>query len=220
MTTETIVDPRKFSAGASGLSRRERRKLEVQNKICQAAISLFESQGTEPTTVEEICELADVARKTFYNYYPSKQDLIRVLCDMQLFSRTEELLQSVLDQGLGTAESLRLYLSQAQEDLAHYGAIDRLLIREAMLDASPNSRASQHFAQLVVGFTELVTRGQAKGDVKDDYSPAFYAEVILSTINGMLTAWMSHDGYPINQRLDDLTEFLINSICKKRKSKG
>lgn len=208
-----LKDPQETDNGQP-LTRRERRKLEVQNKICKAAVHLFETLGVEATTVEEICERADVARKTFYNYYPSKLELVRALCDAQLFSRTEALLKSVLDQKLSTAESLKSYLVQLEDDLSAYGKIDRILIREAMLDASADSRATQHFTQLMGLFIELMDRGQKLGDVKDEFTADLYAEIILSTINGMMTAWMAHEAYPIEQRLSSFTDYLIGSLCQ------
>ncbi|MGH1373622.1 MAG: TetR/AcrR family transcriptional regulator [Cellvibrionaceae bacterium] len=207
-----LQDPQETDSGQP-LTRRERRKLEVQNKICKAAVDLFETIGVEATTVEEICEQADVARKTFYNYYPSKLELVRALCDAQLFSRTEALLRSVLDQNLPASKTLKSYLKQLQEDLSTYGKIDRILIREAMLDASADSRATQHLAQLMGLFIELVERGQKLGDVKNDFTPDFYAQIILSTINGMMTAWMSHESFPIEERLSSLSDYLAGSVC-------
>tara|TARA_B100000446_G_scaffold50935_1_gene46926 strand:- start:217 stop:852 length:636 start_codon:yes stop_codon:yes gene_type:complete len=207
-----LRDPHEPENGQA-LTRRERRKLEVQNKICKAAVELFESIGVEDTTVEEICERADVARKTFYNYYPSKQELIRALCDTQLFSRTEAVLRDVVDRQLPTSKSIHAYLEQLQEDLSHYGKIDRILIREAMLDASPDSRATEHFTQLMGMFSELIARGQSAGDVKKDFTSDFYAEVILSVINGSMTAWMAHEAYPVNERLSSIADYLADSIC-------
>ena len=59
------------------LSRRERRKLEVRNRILEAAVDLFDERGFEATTVAEICERADVAHKTLFNHFVSKQHLLR-----------------------------------------------------------------------------------------------------------------------------------------------
>ena len=50
-------------------SRRERRKLEVRERIVEAAIALFDEQGFEATKVADICERADVANKTFFNHF-------------------------------------------------------------------------------------------------------------------------------------------------------
>ncbi len=63
----TAPQPR---ADHSDLSRRERRKLEVRNRILEASTTLFEAKGLEATTVVEICERADVAHKIFFNHFP------------------------------------------------------------------------------------------------------------------------------------------------------
>jgi len=55
------------------LSRRERKKEETKERICKAAFALFKRQGVEATTVDEICEKADVAKGTFFNYFPHKE---------------------------------------------------------------------------------------------------------------------------------------------------
>ena len=63
--------------GEPDLSRRERRKLEVRHRILESALDLFRGRGFADTKISEICERADVAHKTFFNHFPSKQDLVR-----------------------------------------------------------------------------------------------------------------------------------------------
>lgn len=55
------------------LSRRERKKEETKERIFKAAFALFKRQGVDATTVDEICEKADVAKGTFFNYFPHKE---------------------------------------------------------------------------------------------------------------------------------------------------
>ena len=59
------------------LSRTERRKMKTRESIREAAARLFRSKGVNDVTVGEICELADLATKTFFNHYSSKDDLVR-----------------------------------------------------------------------------------------------------------------------------------------------
>jgi AcrR family transcriptional regulator len=53
-------------------SRRERKKNATRDAIHDAALSLTEELGLAAVTVEAITERADVAPRTFFNYFPSK----------------------------------------------------------------------------------------------------------------------------------------------------
>jgi TetR/AcrR family transcriptional regulator, cholesterol catabolism regulator len=56
--------------------RRARQKLVRRDRITTAALGLFRARGFESTTVEEIAERADVAKGTFFNYFPTKQGVL------------------------------------------------------------------------------------------------------------------------------------------------
>jgi AcrR family transcriptional regulator len=58
------------------LGRRERKKLRTRALIQQEALRLFLDQGFEATTIEEIAEAADIAPSTFFNYFPTKEDVV------------------------------------------------------------------------------------------------------------------------------------------------
>ncbi|SHG21022.1 TetR/AcrR family transcriptional regulator [Streptoalloteichus hindustanus] len=57
-------------------SRRERKKRQVRQQLTEAAVRLFGEQGYERTTVAQIAAAADVATKTFFNHFPSKEDVL------------------------------------------------------------------------------------------------------------------------------------------------
>ncbi|MGD8736599.1 MAG: helix-turn-helix domain-containing protein [Anaerolineae bacterium] len=64
------------SANGTQLSRRERLKLEREQRILDAAAVVFAQNGYHQTTIREIAQRADVADGTIYNYFDSKFDLL------------------------------------------------------------------------------------------------------------------------------------------------
>jgi AcrR family transcriptional regulator len=55
---------------------RERKKIKLRRAIQAAALRLFETQGFEHTTVEQIAEAAETSTTTFYRYFPAKEDVV------------------------------------------------------------------------------------------------------------------------------------------------
>jgi AcrR family transcriptional regulator len=55
---------------------RERKKAKTRAAIQAEALRLFREQGYDATTVEQICEAAEVSESTFYRYFPNKPDVV------------------------------------------------------------------------------------------------------------------------------------------------
>ncbi|ASR35652.1 hypothetical protein BAY61_12330 [Prauserella marina] len=55
------------------LGRRERKKLATRAAVQEAAVRLAVRFGVENVTVEQIAAEADIALRTFFNYFPSKE---------------------------------------------------------------------------------------------------------------------------------------------------
>lgn len=55
---------------------RERKKRRTRRAIQQVALDLFERQGFDATTIEQIADAAEISPSTFFNYFPSKEDVV------------------------------------------------------------------------------------------------------------------------------------------------
>lgn len=58
------------------MSLRERKRERTRQALVDAALELFERNGYEATTVAEIAARAEVGTRTFFNYFPTKEDLL------------------------------------------------------------------------------------------------------------------------------------------------
>jgi AcrR family transcriptional regulator len=73
-----VTSPR-TAAAPSRTGLRERKKLAMRQKLGSAALRLAIERGLENVTVEDITAEADVAPRTFSNYFSSKQEAICAL---------------------------------------------------------------------------------------------------------------------------------------------
>ncbi|MDA8044078.1 MAG: TetR family transcriptional regulator [Actinomycetota bacterium] len=65
-----------MSITVDATSHRERKKRATRQAIHDAAFELVDRHGLSGTTVEAISERAGVAPRTFWSYYPSKEDAV------------------------------------------------------------------------------------------------------------------------------------------------
>ena len=79
------------------LGKREIQKQQVRERILDEALSLFSERGFEKTTVADIVGQCDIARGTFYNYFPYMNSLFDALIN-QLNQRIIEAIQHTRKQ--------------------------------------------------------------------------------------------------------------------------
>lgn len=55
---------------------RERKKQKTKASIQREALRLFKKRGYDETTIEDIAAAAEISPSTFFNYFPTKEDVV------------------------------------------------------------------------------------------------------------------------------------------------
>jgi len=170
---------------AAAVGRRERKKEETRHRIFEAALSLFNEKGFDATTIDDITERADVAKGTFFNYFPRKEAVV------------EYLAEEWMDQAEGTAGDasqpaaerlLRLYTG-ASKAYDEEPELARMVVHTAMSRfccPAPDG-AWQQFEALVM---RVIREGQAKGELRGDVDPSVLYGILGSCFVGSLVWWL------------------------------
>jgi AcrR family transcriptional regulator len=195
-------------------NRRERRSIELRERIFRAALDLFAKQGFAETTVEDITNAADVGKGTFFNYFPSKDHILLAFAEMQL----AKLRLAVEEARRATVPMPQFMRSLAalmtQEPVRNPDIIRVLLlaflsnsqVREAMLDLQ---------ARVLVFHTEMIQLGQGRGEIRADLPAAEIALVFRQTIFGTLLIWSLYGDSSLQARMDSAFEIIWSGLSPR-----
>lgn len=175
---------------SSSPGRRERKKLETQQRILARAVALFTSQGYDATTMDDIADAADVSRATVFNFFPRKADLVLAWFVDRRAELARHLAEREPDGTVAPSQLARAFglIAQMFDREPQTG---RAMVR-AWLQAggpllSPASESSSIFA-------DAVRAGQQRGDVDLRVDAERAGLVLFDAYLGALYRWALGEG--------------------------
>jgi AcrR family transcriptional regulator len=160
---------------------RERKKQRTREAIVEAALRLFDERGFEATTIADIAEAADIAPRTFFGYFPSKDDV--VFAD---FQETFDGLSARLDDRLAEETAIDAIRAWIEERLGEADALDerercrKRLISESEALAAHNRTLMGHVEELLAGHI-----ARDLGDQPDDVRPRMIASAVIGALSAL-----------------------------------
>jgi AcrR family transcriptional regulator len=158
-------------------SLRERKKAKTRAAIQRSALRLFEEQGYEATTVEQIAEAAEVSPSTFFRYFPSKEDVA-------LYDDLDPLFIAAFEAqpaGLTPIQALRgaihaVFEGLPAEEMARQWERSKLILSIPEL----RMRTLDQFTNMIQLVAELIAR--RAGRRPDDLAVRAYAGAVIGTM--------------------------------------
>ena len=167
--------------------RRERRKEEMRSQIFQAAMRLFERKGVFDTTVEEITESADVAKGTFFNYFPTKEAILTKLAERQI-----SVIKKAAEAAM-TAQGMRPILINMAHELSSGPGRSPMMLRSLLSVFLGNKLLSETFQKALQMGREnvaiIMERGQKLGEIRTDLSSTDLARIFQHAMFGSMFIW-------------------------------
>jgi AcrR family transcriptional regulator len=176
------------TAMGQALGRRERKKLATRAAVREAALRLSLRHGVENVTVEQIAAESDIALRTFFNYYASKEEAIvataaagadALVAEFRARPRTESVLHAF-------REAVLVVMDQsATPSLEHVKALRLIRKAPSLVPQQLAVLAAQEKA-LADAITERISPGHSA------VYPAVSATAALATLRVVLDRWLDH----------------------------
>lgn len=187
MTYLKNIDPKTDPAV---LSRRERKKLNQHYAIVQAALALFREKGYDDASISEIAEKADISYTTFFNYFPTKEDLLPAIEDMETKDLAEVAELRFADEPSATVTLKGVLEEWANDSIENQNASMR--IQESVMQR----HAEPFLGDIERLLADIVEQGVQRGEFRPDTDPA----LIATLLSGLRDAIM------VNRRIDLLSD--------------
>jgi AcrR family transcriptional regulator len=124
--------------------KREQKKKETKGAIRAAAFRLFDEQGYQQTSIEDIAKEAGIGKTTIYGYFSTKEDVFRDYC----VDETHRILESVKKRGgrdRPLIENLVDFFMMEFQMITKNRHLGCQLIREALFPAYSDSCEKREF---------------------------------------------------------------------------
>jgi AcrR family transcriptional regulator len=194
-------------------TRKERRRRETADRIVEAAAALFAERGVAATPVTDICERADVARQTFFNHFPTKQDLTRELAVRgQAFFL--EALEIARRECRTTGERIARVLAELHSTARAVGPLHRELMGEVLrvyFEAADEGVARA----LNRGLEKLLRAGRMQGDVSRRHALEDQAALVLGALQNLVLEWAHRPDFPIAERSARMAQLLADALAPR-----
>jgi AcrR family transcriptional regulator len=195
------------------LGRRERRRVQTEDRIVKAAIQLFNKQGFAQTTVEQITEAADVGKGTFFNYFPNKEAVLGIIFRIQgeALAEMADKVQEATDVREFLLGFIHAFLTKHQRTPVLVRSIFGVTLsydhlRMNLLEMAGRARA---------GLTVVLERGQRLGQVRTDVSAADLAATFQRMVIGTHVFWALHESQDLHKLVDTSFEVIWSGIAAR-----
>jgi len=174
-------------------------------------MDLFGKKGFFDTTVEDITEAADVGKGTFFNYFPSKEQVFGVLYDIQL-KKVNDARQAAENGRLSLRQLVRHFVHQIAEEPGRNPQIASGLL--ATVVSNTNVR-TMHLETMKRGrkiLGEVLRLGQERGEIRRDLAPEEMVRTLQESLMGAVLLWSVGAPSNLQKHLDTTFEIYWSGI--------
>jgi len=197
---------------AGGPARDGRTRPETRERLLEAATIVFAEKGYYAAAVDDIVQVSQTSKGSFYNFFPSKQDLFLALVD-RLADRLVARIEEAIATQKGALSKVDAALKAALDDLSKHRRIARILFIEAVgLGHAFNEKFFQVHSKFAGLIEKYLTKAVEEGAIPE-IDTRLAALAWFGAINEVVIGWL-YTGEPadLQDALPSLRSLLLRSV--------
>lgn len=191
-------------------NRVDRRVQAFRARVLGTAEALFAERGIEATRIDDVCEAADVAKRTLCNHFPTKAHLVQAL-SREAVSRLVALVEDAREKGGSTHERLEHLFEALRHRAAEVGPVHRESVGAFFGAAHGTSDAAEGEIRVSDAIRALISAG-GPTELPPGASVDTFTEIVLGAIYSTTLEWIHRDDYDIEQRTQAVGAFLTGLL--------
>lgn len=195
----------------SAVSRVERKKEETKNRIVAIAIKLFNEQGVEATTMEQIAEEVDIAKGTLYNYFSVKEAIISEFIQQAFKSENPKTiieLQKLPDTRMRMLTIMKMLIEGVRQ---YKDIFERFMVyqMQSMMTFREDEGDEGGFGDLA---EVIITLGQKDNEIRKDLPVKLMVNLFEFVFIEVVKQFYFKPDECINEVIEQCVELFINGV--------
>lgn len=178
----------KASTRRPGRPRTRRGEVTREQKIIDAAVTVFAREGFHEARVSDIAREADVAYGLVYHYFKTKEAVLERIFE-QTWSQLSEGLRAVSERDAPVADRLGSVVKLMLKSYRLAPDLIRVLVVEVTRSGHLRGRVDAIAAAFSV-IEDLIREGQDRGELRKELDPQLASYALWGTIDEVLTGWV------------------------------
>lgn len=199
----------------TGEGRMERKKRETRQKIVKVAMDLIQRQGFDSTTMEQIAEESDIARKTLYNHFPVKEAIVE-----EYVRRASEGLARETIKKLHKLPDTKARLLETLDKAYEWVEINPEIVGICMGYRHKNMCRGAGYSDRETGtksvMAEIIRLGQETGEIREDISTKTLV-IQLDILRGAVVLdWLSDKSrFELRKEMAKIVDLFMHGATKR-----
>lgn len=173
------------------MSRREIKKQNNKRAILDSAISLFNENGYEKTSIAQIARKAGVGKGTVYSYFDTKKSIIKGFCEYELEKVHHQLIAQSNRDASVLEQLLIIYMTEFQQ-VTQNREFGRLYMREVLFPDENELKTATDLDEKYFNLLfPILEKGQERGELRKDLKLLHITAQFYSLFIIIVSAWYS-----------------------------